>query len=1158
LEVAVTKTKTAGRMLLIGLSSFFIIAGTSHAVDTDVLHSGQINVPPNVLILFDTSGSMADKMTIVTAPGPTTPYIPTTAYTGTYSRYQVYYQSGTQWLTLPRDSTGTPCVYSPTTNISCGSAMTSLLTTGWWLGYLDVKDKKGKVIYSYACTSPGASNGVNEQKRIATGNYLNYLATPTTAITNKIDVAKEALCELIDSVDESAVRFGLMRFNGVGTTVKYGFYERNLGGYMLAKCGSSHQTIKDAVNAIPIWCFVTNCGSQSQYPINPYTGDISATAPTSSGNTPLAESLAEAGLYFAGKSTFFNPPGWVGYPGNGNDFGVNGVYTSPIQWRCQKNYVLVITDGMPYNDHGNDINGVNLFTQPDYINGKSIAHYYPDGNRDIDRDGDVIDTDTHAYVGETWMGDVAKFLYEEDIINSDSFDQPQGGSFNQPEFRNQRIQTYAISFLDASALDFLRDVTDGSHGRGKVIMATDKTSMVDALAQIVGNIIENSGNFISPVVPVNKQNKVYSGNSVYVGLFSTDDTCFWKGNLKKFGYGPTGTILDRSGNTADFVNSLNISSCWGVADSDGLAVSKGGAGKQLLSQATRNCYTFDTQVAGNPTALTNSANAFSATNALITSTVLDITSGSQTKDDLISFIRADGDYLPNTGVKKRDWTLGAVLHSRPTVMRAGTKNYIFVGANDGFLHCFEDEEGDTYDNLTDDVLTEKWAFVPWELMPKLRTLQVCAAHQYFVDGMSSLYTAGNYKYLTFGLRRGGYTYTTLKVGQCGTNGNTYIDPAFAWQIPRNILTTPLLGESWGEPHFCKLKNGSFGANAIILPGGYDSGNQDTETPFATGDTSGMAVYAVDAGSGSLLSSLLKFTNTTTNMSTMIWSIVDLMCFDSDGDGYTDKIYAGDMGGQLFAMRGYANGAQWTGRKLLQSGGINPEEQGLKFFCAPDAAMQGFQYKDGANIERYSVWDYVYAGTGDREHPNLTTKENRFYAVRNKDDGVVVTETNPKFRDVTYYSTGYADPHGIGYLKSSDCQGWFIRLGYEFGEHRRIGEKVVSSPLVFGGIVYFTTFMPGTSAGGGDMCVVADAGEGFLYGVDYLTGEAVKELGFNLTADQRSGAALLNESNRRVSLGAGMPTPPKLTVTRNGPVLIVGTKTVPVPFKQSVTEFFWLK
>jgi type IV pilus assembly protein PilY1 len=750
------------------------------------------------------------------------------------------------------------------------------------------------------------------------------------------------------------------------------------------------------------------------------------------------ETLAEAGLYFAGKTSWANTSGQKdpGYPGTGNDFGSSGVYTSPIEWRCQKNYIIVITDGMPQDDTG-DGNGENIFTRANYINNKSIGRYYGSAPRDIDKDGDC----TAAFPNscEHFLDDTAKFLYDVDLIDTNDNDNANGGSFNDTGFPPQRITTYTIGFGSECDKTFLDRVSDDNHGHGKTLMATDSETLSDALVGILGEIMKANGNFVTPVVPVSKLNQVYSGNSLYISLFRTDSSAFWMGNLKKFGYSKDGKMLDRFGIPADLSETAEPkpSSCWGSSISDGLEVDLGGAGRQVNEQTLRKFFTYyNNETSPNPTSLTNGANAFSVDNDLLTNEVLGIDGATQTRDDLIHFVRADGSY---SGA--RDWVLGDMMHSRSSVMRDGNKNYIFVGANDGFLHCFEDDEKDKYEDLNEDTISEKWCFIPWHLLNKLTLMKNTKTHQYFVDGSPVLYSLDGYKYLTFGLRRGGSNYYTLKVGRKENNEWRYMDPVWAWEIDKDDTSFSFLGESWCDPRFCKLKSGSGSVSALILAGGYDSDSQDLETP-PDEDTKGCGIYAVNAGNGTLLSSVLHLTKSSPSLSSMTRCIVDLVAFDSNNDGFTDKIYAGDMGGQIFAMKGPASGSAWTGRKLFQAGDGTSKTSQMKFFCAPDVAIQGYQYMDGTN-NLYTVNDYVYAGTGDREHPLDIVFENRFYAIKNRDDATVLTENS--LTDVTFYSNGYSSGHDASFLRSMNSRGWFIRLGYELGSLERKGEKVVSSP-----------------------------------------------------------------------------------------------------------------
>ena len=82
---------------------------------------------------------------------------------------------------------------------------------------------------------------------------------------------------------------------------------------------------------------------------------------------------------------------------------------------------------------------------------------------------------------------------------------------------------------------------------------------------------------------------------------------------------------------------------------------------------------------------------------------------------------------PKAPTAKRDWILGAFIHSRPVVIHYADRSVIYAGANDGMLHAFDDETGE-----------ELWAFIPQNLLSKLKNLNG-EAIQFFVDGPPKAY-----------------------------------------------------------------------------------------------------------------------------------------------------------------------------------------------------------------------------------------------------------------------------------------------------------------------------------------------------------------------------------------------------------------------------------
>jgi type IV pilus assembly protein PilY1 len=166
------------------------------------------NVQPNMMILFDSSGSMADDV-------PSQPYDPLFTYpvinkcgnpaTSACDPVKVYKLNSSKYT-----------VYANTIAlVSSSSARTALTASGSWSGKI---------------------SGTNYD--LFSGNYLNWkLSGNYPATEPKIVIAKRVISNLLSNVED--VQFGVMRFNNTGT-----------GTTMVAPIGTSTAAMITAVNAI--------------------------------------------------------------------------------------------------------------------------------------------------------------------------------------------------------------------------------------------------------------------------------------------------------------------------------------------------------------------------------------------------------------------------------------------------------------------------------------------------------------------------------------------------------------------------------------------------------------------------------------------------------------------------------------------------------------------------------------------------------------------------------------------------------------------------------------------------------------------------------------------------------------------------------------------
>ncbi len=980
--------------------------GTSFAHDTDLYTASGAGVEPNILIMFDNSGSMNGTVRAYYYD-PLTLYDP--AVVPTANRDTVYYQT----------SRGSWSMFRPLIDqVQCASARTALTNKGNYQGNTTM-------------------NCNMNYRTLRTGNYRNYLASAGgTEYVSKLSIAKTVIKNFLDTIN--GVRVGVMVFND------------SEGGHVQSAITSLTDTtriqLRDDIDAI-----------------------------TASTWTPLGETLYEAGLYFKGGASYFNS-------------GVN--YTSPIQYYCQRNYVVIITDGESTQDRNS-------------ILSTAIG----------DKDGDkrepigAINDPYYADSGSDYLDDVAKSLYDTDR-RSDLTGQ-------------QNIITYTIGFTVSSSLL----ERTAMHGHGRYFYSQNAQELSNAFQNIVGEILAKSTSFVAPIVPVSRLERTTAGDKIYLAFFKPVATGIWSGNIKKFGVQQTdnpsaglyaGDIIDANGLKALDSNGQFFStarSFWTLSPMDGGEVEQGGVGEVLMNRLNlRNVYTYFYTNAS----LNHVSNDFQTTNASITPTVLGLLAGDTTgRDKLIKFTRGWDAYDDNNnGIleeERRDWILGSFLHSRPVIIHyTGGRSIVISGGNDGMMHAFDDSDG-----------RELWGFVPPNLLNSLQALHTDTNAPY-VDGSPRAYISYEYNtdgsiktvlkaILIFGERRGGNHYYALDV----TDPDS---PKFLWEIgptARVYQTTTFttadyqeVGQTWSSPIIGKINDGTTdGKWVVFIGGGYDS-NEDND-PVIVSDSKGRAIYVVDLLTGALVK---RFS--VTEYPDMTYSIPsDIAKVDTDGNGNIDRLYVGDMGGQMWRFDiGNSDVSQWTAKVVFKSNPSPPSSADRrKIFYPPDVTLE----KDTSGN-----YEALFFGTGDRETPKESAVINRFYSVKDKFtvSGGVYTPSNPLEEtldlvdvtsDVLQNGTAQEKQAIQDALKAKN--GWYILL-------ENAGEKSLANPVVFYKIAYFTSFTPSGDVIVGDPCYVGE-GTARLYVVKYDTGSAF--FNFDLTNDV--GGTVLAKSDRSLLMGTAIPS-----------------------------------
>ena len=652
---------------------------------------------------------------------------------------------------------------------------------------------------------------------------------------------------------------------------------------------------------------------------------------------------------------------------------------------------------------------------------------------------------------------------------------------------------------------------------GYAFIATNPDELTTALKQAINIIKAAVYSFSSTSV---SSARITSENNIYeASLQPIDDEPFWMGRLKKFAInsdGSVGSVVWEAGNVLSTT----------AASSRNIMTYKSGG---LTSFLTSNITPQDLGLASSETAR---------------------------RDEVVGYFRGE------TAYNEDNWKLGDVWHSNPIVLTSPSpyftdkidtgstngfaafrtanqrtsdngKRTIVVGGNDGQFHAFRASDG-----------VETFSFIPPNLLPKLSlvahsTHPTALTHQYFVDGPTSaadvwLYpgsssdgtakSSGDWKTLVvFGEGRGagsylwsassdctpttagdmGYSqyYSSSYPNYCGYYAFDFTNtasPAYKWRV--NGLTSanaPYLNAPWSKMSLGRVKIDGKERWVGFLGGGgfeYSCGGGQPSEPA----TAGKGFYVIDLSNGTVLWSYTKATN-----SLMEYSIpAPPALVDTDNDGFIDAVYIGDLGGNMWRFRlcpanmTTCTTANWTGGLFYQSssGNIRPIYTGA--VLSVDASS--------------NLW--VYWGSGDKQCPAAANAQERFYAVK---DNPVRCSSASDCPSGSTCSTGRCTiTYGFNSLDNLTSaaqtyggtrQGWAMNLAGS-------GEKMLGEPpTIFNGVVYFSTYTP---ASGGDACT--QGGSGKLYGVGYTSG----------------GGALAGAA-RSITLGAGIPSSPEISLRPDG-------------------------
>ena len=856
----------------------------------------------------------------------------------------------------------------------------------------------------------------------------------------KVDAGISAMSQLVK--DNDSIDFGLMRFR------------KNEGGYIMAGLGSAHSTILSQIYALP-----------------------------AAGSTPVTETLWEAYLYLTGQKVEYGKKSderdFLAETGTSNNDN-NSRYISPFTQavgsdvRCDNSINLILmTDGDPQSDTQSNTDIEDLY--------KSTFGSYP------------------TTTSSSYLAALAQIIHGTKDVEIDLYDTTADIADTGRVFTigfGDGMSTKGKKLLEKTAL----------LGGGEYLHADTSEELSEALNNTISKIREVNDSFSSPSVASNNVDQTRSRESIYFAMFYPETGARWSGNLKKLKVSGS-NILDSDDNIAIDNNGLideKARTFW-LPDNkpaDGNLVAQGGV-NLLLSTLDTDKRKIYIDRAGSIVDF-NIENVEKVLN-LDTSTATDLVPDTALTLDLkdVNWARGidvDDEDADSISTEQRSDIFGDPLHSKPVSIDYGDGSIrILVGTNAGFLHMFKDK-GETVE--------EEWAFTPAALLKNIPALRSNLANTkvYGMDGPISVYfnnkslnseglndgvvkaSEGDEVWAFAGMRRGGRNYYALDI-------STPEQPLKLWNKPiiGGSEEFKYLGQTWSKPQVAYIK--AFGNEPLLVFGaGYDV-NKDNA--LRSNDSIGRGIYIVKAKTGEKVWALTPEENSFTGEHSIA---ADVTTLDSNYDGYIDRIYATDTGGNIWRVDMPTDNKDDITHFKLAELGSTLASQDRRFFYKPLVARTIFSKATKTSVDGKIVttrldtpYDAIVIGSGNRSNPLATNEQDQLFMIRDENTLTKSFDEFPVPIQIDDLMKMNDDPFGN---KLDDVEG-FINLEVDLGAFKGwryelgTGEKSLAAATVVGGVAYFTSFTPASVSSTQNQCSLTGGG-GSLYAFHLHYGTKVYE------------------------------------------------------------------
>lgn len=937
-------------------------------------------VTPNVMLMVDDSGSMAN-------------IIRATAFDQSVSRAQIYFCAADRDWVADCSTTSTPAMDDE--NVSLSELYQGSCDSGYY-GFSKTSRSNSKTTAADYCLKlpdPEGSKGTRYSAR-----YLAYLTTLAGSQTTKdfttgtiptdsrINVARTVSAALVTA--NRGLRIGLATFNPATTKAP------GNGGYIVRPIMDLQASTVSKTTAAT---------GTSNY--NALLSSIKSLDAVS--NTPLAETYYEITRYFRGLPSFYN----------------SGTYDSPIQYRCQRNFGVVITDGLPTydrtfpNNDPADPSGILPNWDKAGVNGDNASG---------DSEGDTL-----------YLDDIAKFAYDIDMRTGTTTTDAAGKSWDDPDFLRQNLFTYTVGFTAAN--EMLSRAA--SNGHGKYYQAADSATLTAALTQALNDISSKAG---SGGGGTTTSSTSYNANYYYQSLYDPTD---WSGTIRAYKFDATGT-LDTSipvwttDTTLAATNTAGTFESWNTSTNKVIPLLWGNFSSSQQSTLTSS--------------LTNLSTYTSTGKALTGASLIEwlkgtTATGLKTRTVLLGDVVNSPVVLASAKTQTASDLTGDTSYSAYLATKStGMTDSILVNANDGLTNVLRASDGQ-----------RRYAYLPSTTLPSLSIVEDPTyvdgvSHKFLNDGPLSVYDAkigSAWKTLAFGgAGAGGKAIYAFQLYDA-TAGNVY---KALWEIrpdtaPANTFVN--LGYGYARVAVARLPDAN-GTWAAFIANGY-------------GSSTGLAsLYVVNVADGTLIKEMVvKAGETDNGLSSVALTV--------NSSNVVQAAYAGDLKGRLWKFDlSSTNTSSWglafSGNPLFTASTDGTKPITAQPLVVPNATS-GYT---------------VYFGTGkfNEISDKTTTAVQAFYGVWDAAGGTgnfALGNLQPQSITGTFTQAGdqylTVSQNPVDYTSK---KGWYLPLSYN---NTLVGERVINQAAYTRGRIVFTTAGVDTT----DPC--SSQGFGRLVELDALTG-----------------------------------------------------------------------